>query len=107
MKLPLLFAHFLEHQATAEELDLASFISLHYANDDHQSQDHSGHENLPFHHHHGAAIDQQISKVVACDPPPPVSFPELSARKAITLPVDKNLLAGHHPELLRPPRALA
>jgi len=107
MKLPLLFAHYFEHQATAEELDLATFIALHYANDDHQAEDHSGHENLPFHHHHGAAVDQQVAKVIASDPLRLVSFPSLSALKAIALPVDKDLLAGHHPELLRPPRTQA
>lgn len=107
MKLPLLFAHYFEHQATAEELDLATFIALHYSNDDHQAEDHSGHENLPFHHHHGTAVDQQVAKVIASDPLRLVSFPSLSALKAIALPVDKDLLAGHHPELLRPPRTQA
>lgn len=107
MKLPLLFAHFMEHQAAAERLDFDAFIALHYDNDDHETQDHRSHENLPFHHHHGAAMDQHFTKVIAPAPLRPVSFAALSARKAIALPVDKDLLAGHHPELLRPPRALA
>lgn len=107
MKLPLLFAHFLEHQSAAEELDLASFIALHYANDDHETQDHSGHENLPFHYHHGSAMDQHFTKVIASDPFRSVSLSALSALQAIALPVDKDLLAGHHPELLRPPRTVA
>lgn len=107
MKLPLLFAHFLEHQASGEELDLSTFIALHYADDEHQTQDHRGHENLPFHHHHGAALDHAFAKVMATEPLREVSFPALSARKAIALPVDKDLLAGHHPELLRLPRTQA
>ena len=107
MKLPLLFAHYLEHQASGEELEIDAFIALHYANDEHQAADHNGHENLPFHHHHGAAIDQHMAKVIASDPLRPVSFPALCARKAIALPVDEDVLAGHHPELLRPPRTLA
>ena len=107
MKLPQFFAHYLEHQATGEDLDLSSFIALHYANAEHQSEDHKGHENLPFHHHHGAALDQPVSKVIVSDPSRAVSFPTLSARRAIPIVVDEDLLAGHHPELLRPPRPLA
>ncbi|MBK9177455.1 MAG: hypothetical protein IPM46_14205 [Flavobacteriales bacterium] len=105
VKLPLLFAHFFEHQASDEELDLSSFIALHYASEEHQAED--GHENLPFHHHHGAAVDQHMAKVIGSDPLRPVSFPTLSARKAITVPVDEDLLAGHQSELLRPPRTRA
>jgi len=107
MKLPLLFAHFLEHTATGEELDLTSFIALHYADEDHQTEDHGDHENLPFHHHHGAALDQHVSKVMANEPMRPVSFPALSALSAIALSLDQDLLAGYHPELLRPPRTQA
>jgi len=107
MKMPLLFAHYLEHQAAGEELELSTFIALHYADDEHQTQDHRGHENLPFHHHHGTVVDQHMAKVIASDPLRPVNFPSLGARKAIALPVDKDLLAGYHPELLRPPRTQA
>lgn len=107
MKLPLLFAHYLEHQATGDALEPSAFIALHYANEEHQAEDHSGHENLPFHHHHGAAIDQHWAKVIGSDSLRPVSFPALCARKAIALPVDEDVLAGHHPELLRPPRTQA
>lgn len=107
MRLPLLFGHFVEHQAMAVELDLAAFIAMHYANDEHQTEDQTGHENLPLHHHHGAAVDQQLAKVIASDPLRPVNFPSLGARKAIALPVDEDLLAGYHPELLRPPRTQA
>lgn len=107
LKLPLLFAHFLEHQASGEDLDFSTFIALHYADDEHQTQDPRNHENLPFHHHHGAALDQHVAKVIASEPFRAVSFPALSARTAIALPTDEDLLAGHHPELLRPPRTLA
>jgi hypothetical protein len=107
MKLPLLFAHYLEHKAASEDLDMMAFIELHYADDDHQAEDHDNHENLPFHHHHGAGVDQQVQKVLDHDPFREVSFPVLSARKAVVIPVDKDLLAGHHPELLRPPRTQA
>lgn len=108
LKLPELFAHFYEHQAAGEALDLGSFLALHYADEDHQAADHDGHENLPFHHHHhGAALDQQVAKVIASDPLRPVSFPALSARRASALPVEEDLLAGHHAELLRPPRTEA
>lgn len=107
MKMPMLFAHFLEHQETADDLDLSDFLALHYANDDHQAEDHEGHENLPFHHHHGAALDQHVTKVLGSEPARPVSFPELTARVATALPLDDDLLAGHHAELLRPPRVLA
>jgi hypothetical protein len=107
MKLPLLFAHYLEHKAASEDLDMTAFIELHYADENHQSEDHDNHENLPFHHHHGAAMDQQQLKVLATDRSDLVSFPELAGHEAVTIPVDKDLLAGHHPELLRPPRQLA
>jgi hypothetical protein len=107
MKLPLLFVHYLEHKAASEDLDMAAFIALHYANDDHQTEDHGNHEKLPFHHHHGAALDQQIQKLLVDDAFRSVSFPVLSSRKAVVLPVNKDLLAGHHPELLRPPRTKA
>ncbi len=107
LKLPGLFAHFNEHQAAGEVLDPSTFLALHYADEEHQAADHNGHENLPFHHHHGAALDQQVAKVIAADPLRPVSFPALSARKASSLPVEEDLLAGHHAELLRPPRTEA
>jgi hypothetical protein len=107
LKLPLLFAHYLEHQAASEELDLTAFVALHYTDHEHQEEDHGDHENLPFHHHHGAALDQHVSKVLANDPLRPVSFPALSALSAIALLLDQDLLAGHHPELLRPPRTQA
>ena len=107
MKLPLLFAHYLEHQASDEELDLGTFIALHYSNDDHQSQDHSGHENLPFHHHHGAAVDHQLTKLLTSEPSRQVSFPVLAARTASPIANASDLLSGHNSELLRPPRTLA
>lgn len=107
MKVPMLFAHFLEHRATAEDLDLSAFLALHYANDAHQEADHDGHENLPLHHHHGATIDQHATKVLGSEPMRPVSFPELTARVATALPLDDDLLAGHQAELLRPPRTRA
>lgn len=107
MKLPLLFAHYLEHKAASEDLEMLAFIELHYADDDHQAEDHENHENLPFHHHHGAAVDQQQFKLLGNDPFRVVSFPGLSGQRAVTLPADKDLLAGFHPEFLRPPRQLA
>ncbi len=107
MKFPLLVAHFLEHQASDEKLDLGTFIVLHYADSEHQTEDHSNHENLPFHHHHGAAVDHSPAKVLATDPPRQVSFPALTALSAITLPVDGDLLSGHYSALRRPPKALA
>lgn len=107
MRIPLLFVHFMEHKASSEDLDLASFIALHYADDEHRAQDHSDHENLPFHHHHGAGMDQASAKVLANEPLRQVSFPALSALSPIALPFDQDVLAGHHPELLRPPRTSA
>ncbi|MGV3636749.1 MAG: hypothetical protein ACO1NQ_03785 [Flavobacteriales bacterium] len=107
LKIPVLVAHYFEHQATTEGLDLSGFLALHYANDDHQAADHDGHENLPFHHHHGAAVDHHTTQVLGSEPMRPVSFPELSARVATALPEDDDLLAGHQAELLRPPRTRA
>ncbi|MBK6343386.1 MAG: hypothetical protein IPF41_12555 [Flavobacteriales bacterium] len=107
MRLPILFVHYLEHKADSEDLDLASFIALHYTDEEHHAQDHSGHENLPFHHHHGAGMDHASSNVFANEPLRQVSFPALSALSPIALPYDQDVLAGHHPELLRPPRAQA
>jgi hypothetical protein len=95
MKLPMLVAHYQEHQSLAEELTLSAFIDLHYADHGHEAADHEGHENLPFHHHHGTAMDQHAAKVIGSLPLRPVSFPELSARVATALPMDDDLLAGH------------
>ncbi|MBK6370544.1 MAG: hypothetical protein IPF64_12190 [Flavobacteriales bacterium] len=106
VKLPILFAHFLEHQATSEELDLTSFIALHYADEEHQADDHDRHENLPFHHHHGAVVDQHFAKMMASDPQRHLrSTPSMLS--TVALRVDMGLLAGHHSEPLHPPRTLA
>jgi hypothetical protein len=107
MKLPMLVAHYQEHQTFSEELTLSGFLDLHYADHGHEAADHEGHQNLPFHHHHGTALDQCAAKVIGPGSMRPVSFPELTAREATALPLDDDLLAGHQAELLRPPRTQA
>jgi hypothetical protein len=106
-KLPLLFMHYNEHLAEDSTLEFNSFLALHYSDTGHDETDHPGHEDLPFHHHHGAPVDQHVAKLVTSEAMRAVSFPVLSSRQSIALPVDEDLLAGHHSGLLRPPRTQA
>jgi hypothetical protein len=107
IKLPALWAHYLEHRAHDPALDLEGFLSLHYSDLGHQEDGHHDHEDLPYHHHHGSALDQCGTKLISGEHPAPVSFPmEQGHRMAIPLP-GADLSAGFRSALLQPPRPLA
>lgn len=47
-KLPVLFAHFLEHRQQDPSVDLGDFISMHYGGDDHNPGDEDRDRQLPY-----------------------------------------------------------
>ena len=107
-KLPVLFAHYLEHAATDESFDMDAFVHLHYVDHGHGENGDTDHERLPFHHHHhGTTVDQCFGQVYLVWPQHALSFPSLAARSVTVLPVVPDLRSGHNSELLRPPRILA
>lgn len=107
IKLPALWLHFVEHRAEQPDLDLGSFLAMHYEDAAHQEGDHDGHESLPFHHHHGAALDQCGTKLIAGEPVPAVSFPQLSGALVHADIAADDPMAGFRTALLQPPRARA
>lgn len=61
-KLPVLIAHFQEHQQKDASLNLTQFLEMHYAGPDKPDADHNKDMQLPFKDHH----DHVCSFVFVC-----------------------------------------
>jgi hypothetical protein len=48
MKMPQLVQHYHEHYAENNDLNVFSFLKMHYANPEHQEKDAARHEHLPL-----------------------------------------------------------
>jgi hypothetical protein len=107
IKLPAMWAHYLEHREVAPGLDLEGFLAMHYTDLEHQEDGHHDHEDLPFHHHHGSSLDQCSTKLIAVEEVAPVSFPEEQGDRLVVALPDDDLSAGFRRALLQPPRPLA
>lgn len=107
MKLPMLVAHYQEHQTLEEELTLSAFLDLHYADHGHEATDHEDHESLPFHHHHGANIDGCTCKVWSAGPTAVVSFPHTMGDRPQVPSADGARSQGHPSARFQPPRTQA
>jgi hypothetical protein len=54
MKLPQLLRHYAEHRVENNALDFVAFLTLHYANSEHQQKDAARHGDLPLQSTHCA-----------------------------------------------------
>ncbi len=66
VRLPVLVAHYLQHNHTDHHIHFTDFISDHYSDHEHHDKDHKNHNNLPFHNHH-FNFQQSIFTVVILD----------------------------------------
>ena len=106
-KLPVLFAHYLEHAATDESFDMDSFVHLHYVDHGHGENGDTDHERLPFHHHHTSGPDccgpvMHVAQSVRAE-----GSPCAAQARPLALPNVGGPMPGYTDGLLQPPRLVA
>lgn len=103
VRLPALVSHYVEHKDQAPELDLSTFLYLHYGNKEHSENGDAPHERLPFHHHHVAGDNcPSVTITQASATMPQLPIATLTGHAETTA---DELLPGHSNGLIRPPRA--
>jgi hypothetical protein len=66
-KIPALIEHYRHHKNLNPEIDLLSFLELHYNDPQHHENDHSTHDKLPFSNHHTGSAQTNPMVFVALE----------------------------------------
>lgn len=100
-KLPVLFAHFLEHKDRDQSIDFISFLSIHYWGEDIDDNDTDRDNQLPFKKVSSDQLQQPfIASIRAFD----IKRTTGSISKSYTLFCDRYIPDPNHSSLYRPPR---
>ena len=101
LKLPNLFAHYLEHHRINPGISFSQFLTMHYGGDDGTDADNDRDNQLPCHDFHHATINTICYQLQET---PVVSNLRLPARDHYQLLLLNQEIPGYTATLYRPPR---
>lgn len=99
-KVPFLLAHYQEHKERDRLITFFEFLRLHYTDKNHQRQEHSKHNKLPFHGQQNHNVNLQLWY----ERPYPVFVPKIIKNILLFILSEGNYLNPFKAGIWQPPR---